>query len=264
MALSNKKQHRRKKRIYAGLALGCALLVFIAVAILGLRKDQIDSNTLCPLDGNYARTAILIDATDSLSDSQIKSAMEEINNLRRRLAINEWVGIFILNENNLTLPAPEIALCYPGDGSTASPLYENPELFQRRFEKDFQKPMEDAIKQLAEMPPQATSPIHEMIQAVALDRNFDSTKQRRFIVVSDMLQNTPQYSHYQNGVDFEAWKNSPHGETFPQFSLLGVDVEILYLKRVKTQSVQTRGHIFFWEKYFAELGAFIKILKPIQ
>ena len=105
-----------------------------------------------------------------------------------------------------------------------------------------------------------------MIWAVALDRNFDSTKKRRLIVVSDMLQNTPEYSHYQNGADFSAWRNSAHGREFPQFSLLGVEVEILYLKRTDdfARAAQNRGHVRFWEDYFVELGAFVKILKPIS
>lgn len=263
------EKRRRKKRAVAVLALAVTLSLAAAAVVVVAPWDtgRLDLATLCPKDGNYPRTAVLVDATDSLSEHQVKTVVEEINVLRDRLVLHEWVGIFVLNEGNLSLPAPEIALCYPGDESTANPLIQNPDLIQRKFEEKFQHPMEDAIERLAQAPPQATSPIHEMIRAVALDRNFDSTKKRRLIVVSDMLQNTPpEYSHYRDGADFSAWRNSAHGREFPQFSLLGVEVEILYLKRPDdfARAAQNRGHVSFWEEYFAELGASVKMLKPIS
>lgn len=263
------QKRRRKQRMHAILALASVLSLVVIAAVLFApwERQEYDLKTLCPYDGNYPRTAVLVDATDTLNESQIKTVLEEMNDLRNRLALHEWVGIFILNEDNLNLSAPEIALCYPGDRSTANPLIQNPELIQREYETKFKNPMESAIKRLAQSSPQGTSPIHEMIYSVALNRDFDSTKQRRLIIVSDMLQHTPPgYSHYRDGVDFDAWRNSPHGRGFPQLSLLGVEVEILYLQRANDHSraVQNRGHVYFWENYFAELGASVQLLKPIR
>ena len=267
MTPTEKRQRKKRRNAILALAAALAVVALIVVIIAPWERGQYNQANLCPRSGDYPRTAVLVDATDSLSESQVKAVVEEINALRDRIALHEWVGIFVLNEDNLTLPAPEIALCYPGDRSTANPLIRNPELIQRQYEKKFQRPMESAIEQLAQAPPQSTSPIHEMIQAVALDRNFDSTKKRRLIVVSDMLQNTPpEYSHYRDGADFSAWRNSAHGRKFPEFSLLCVEVEILYLKRTddSARAAQNRGHVRFWEDYFAELGASVKILKPIS
>ena len=266
MTPSEKRRRKKRRNAVAALAAALSVVAAIVIAIAPWDVGNYDPSSLCPKDGNYPRTAVLVDATDSLSESQVKTVAEEINALRDRLTLHEWVGIFVLNEDNLILPAPEIALCYPGDGATANPLIRNPDLIQRQFEKKFQRPMESAIQRLAKTPPQVTSPIHEMIRAVALDRNFDSTKKRRLIVVSDMLQNTPEYSHYRNDADFSAWRNSAHGRGFPQFSLLGVEVEILYLKRTDdfARAAQNLGHVRFWENYFAELGASVKILKPIS
>ena len=102
-----------------------------------------------------------------------------------------------------------------------------------------------------------------MIRAVALDRNFDSTKGRRLIVVSDLLQNVPDYSHYQAKPDLEQWRDKPYAREFLQLSLLDVDVDILYLKRIDAGSLQTRGHVAFWEDYFDAVGATVHTLKPI-
>ena len=194
---------KRRQRIAPFTLLAILVAIFVALAIVLVSpKQPFDPDTLCPDDGDYPRTAVVIDATDPLSSSQAKAISEEISSLRRELAVNEWVGIFVLNEDNLTLPSPEIALCNPGDESTANPLYENPDQVRRRFERKFRKPMEQAVERLAQLPLSPTSPILEMIRAVALDRSFDSTKERRLIIISDMLHNVPAYSHYRESADF--------------------------------------------------------------
>lgn len=256
---------RRRSRPQAHIvALGIALFVAIAVLTVGLwpQRDY-DEKTLCPKDGDYPRTAVLIDATDALNASQVKTIREEVTALRDRLALHEWVGIFVLNEDNLVLPAPEVALCYPGDESTANPLYENPRQIRRRFEREFRDPIEAAVQRLADLPSRPTSPILEMIRAVALDRNFDSTKGRRLLVVSDLLQNVPEYSHYRAEPDFEQWRQTPYAREFLLLSLLDVQIDVLYLRRTETRPRQTRGHVKFWEEYFHAVGAVVETLKPV-
>lgn len=260
--MAQRRHQGRPKTPFIALVVVVTILVALMVVALWPRGEY-DPKTLCPKDGNYSRTAVLIDATDSLSATQVKAIREEVTALRKRLALHEWVGIFVLDEDNLVLPRPEVALCYPGDESTANPLYENPRQIQRRFEREFRAPIEAAVERLAGLPPKRTSPILEMIRAVALDRNFDSTKGRRLIVVSDLLQNVPDYSHYQAKPDLEQWRDKPYAREFLQLSLLDVDVDILYLKRIDAGSLQTRGHVAFWEDYFDAVGATVHTLKPI-
>ena len=260
--MSPRRRSQRPKAPFIALAVVLAALAAL-VAVALIPRAEYDPDSLCPTDGEYPRTAILIDSTDSLSTSQVKSIREEINALRNRLALNEWVGIFVLDEDDLTLPAPVVALCNPGNESTANPLYENPMQIQRRFDQEFRKPIEEAVEELADLPPKPTSPIFEMVRAVALDRDFDSTRKRRLIVISDMLQNTAVYSHYRGDADFERWQGTNHAKEFLQLSLLGVEVEILYLKRPEVRSLQTHGHVAFWESYFDAVGAEVNTLKPL-
>lgn len=260
--MARRSRRGRLKAPFIALGLAIAVLAMLAAVALWPRGEY-DPTTLCPIDGSYSRTAILIDATDALSASQVKTIREEINALRKRLMLYEWVGIFVLDEDNLVLPQPEVALCNPGDESTANPLYENPRQIRRRFEQDFRAPIEEAVERLARLPSKPTSPILEMIRAVALDPNFDSTKERRLIVVSDLLQNVPAYSHYRQDADFERWRDTPYADEFLQLSLLDVEVDILYLKRADTRARQTRGHVAFWEDYFDAVGAAVQTLKPV-
>ena len=258
-----KRHHRRN--IMAASALAVLAAAFAAAAALVLGQPDIGGD-FCRKDGDYPRTAVLVDATDTLSESQVKLVLEEIGSLRGRIEKGEWMGVYVLNEDNLTLPATEIALCNPGSRETANALYENPEQMERDFQRKFLHRVEDEIRRLASAPPQDTSPIFEMIHAVARDGNFDSTKKRRLIIVSDMLQNMPEFSHYRDGADFEQWRGTDYARNFRQMSLLDADVEILYLIRVggKSEDLQTRGHVEFWEDYFRDIGASVKVLKPIR
>ena len=242
-------QRKRRERIVPIAILATLVAIVLSILVFLNTGRETDPETLCPLDGDYPRTAILIDATNPLSETQGKAIREEIEDLRDRLAQYEWVGIFILSEDNLVLPVPDFAKCNPG--STPNPLYENPEEVIKRFEEEFRKPIDAVIARLLNTtPPSDTSPILEMIRAVALDRDYRTTQPRRMIVVSDLLQNVPQYSHYRDGNDFQTWRDGHYAQTFLQQSLLGVEVEILYLKRVESRRLQTRAHVMFWEDYF--------------
>ena len=257
-------RRRRRQRKWALAALSAAFLLVAGMAALlaAGRAGEYNAETFCPKNGEYARTAILIDGTDSLSDGQIKSVLEETGALRGRLELYEWTGVFVLGEDNLTLPRPEIAICNPGNENTANPIYQNPRDIRRRFDRKFARPLQNAVAGLSALPPGNTSPILEMIRAVALDRDFDSSQKRRLIIISDMLQNVPQYSHYQDGADFTAWQKTTYAREFLQLSLTGVEVEIWYIKRADWRELQTRRHVDFWEKYFAAAGASVSRVRP--
>ena len=250
-------------------------LIFAAVALggaggaalwLDFESQKIDARTFCPKDGVFARTVVLLDATDPLSPGQQKAVGEYLlRQLPRELEDREWLGFFVLREDNVVLPEAEIALCYPGDADSANPLIENPRRRAKIFEEKFQRPMLAALARLvAARPPQSSSPILEMIEAAALRPDFDSTQKRRLVVVSDMLHNTAGYSHYQGERDFADFRGGDYGRRFLELPLAGVDVRILYLKREETAALQTRGHVRFWEDYFSALGARVSRLIPIR
>ena len=259
------KKHRG--RIVAFITLAVLMAAILAGAVwLYAGRPSINPDTFCPLNGKYSRTAVLVDATDSLNRKQIKEIKENLNEMRQNLELYEWVGIFVLNENNLTVPKPIIALCNPGNETTANEFIENISRVRRQYEKNFRAPMESAIDKLANLPEQKESPIFEMIQAVALDSNFDSTKKRRLIIVSDMLQNTPEYSHYTGNMDYDKWRTTDYARDFLDSTLLrDVDVQILYVKRhnEEVKSLQTRRHPEFWRRYFEDVGAYLSLVIPI-
>jgi len=229
------------------------------------KRGSYDSETFCPLDGSERHTAILIDASDTLSPTQVNRVIDHVDGLRRDLDLHEWVGLYVLDEDDISLPQPVFALCNPGSGAQANPLYENPERVRRQFEQKFSRPLAEAVESLATdaRQEQSTSPILEMIRAVATDRRFSASSGRRLLVVSDMLQNMPAYSQYGGDFDFDAFRRLPYAEQFLNVSLLEVDVELIYLKRAHTARLQTRGHIDFWESYFDAVDASLNRVEPV-
>lgn len=254
----------KSERIKAVAALAILLLLVGGAAVWTMpwKRAQYDEVTFCPKDGQYARTAILIDATDALGDVHIKSAIEQATQLvRSRLSLHEWTGVFVLNDDNLTLPSPQVALCNPGGESSCNPVFTNCKDAGRAFKKKFEAPMTSAIQGLAGLPPDEKSPILEMIRAVALDPGFDSSQPRRLIIISDMLQHAPgAYSHYNGDFDFAKWREGEYARDFLQLSLAGTKVEIWYVKRANLGHLQTHGHVEFWNQFFNAAGARVEKL----
>lgn len=247
---------QKQRRRAGGVLLALLLAAGVVVAFAPRHSGEYHPATFCPKDGQYARTAILIDATDSLDDAQIKSATERAADLiGNRLAVHEWTGVFVLDEENLILPSPRIALCNPGGGDECNPLFANCRDAAREFDEKFAAPVAAEIRALAGLPPDDRSPILEMIRAVSLDGGFDSTRKRRLIIVSDMLQNTPAYSHYGGDFNFSEWQKSDYARDFLRLPLAETEVEIWYVKRAGLEHLQTHGHIEFWNQYFAATGA---------
>ena len=104
----------------------------------------------------------------------------------------------------------------------------------------------------------ATSPIIETIRFVrneefprAVDMGNTHQEESRYtlIVVSDLLQNTAQVSHYDG---------LPAVEGLPQsmaISLSGIDVSVRYLRSQRDGRLQNGEHFAWWRRFFAEAGA---------
>lgn len=266
-------RRRLKRGSTPKIAGGVVILLFCISTLAGVvgyvlylqgMHGRYDPDTFCPYDGNHDRTAILVDASDPLSPTQVKRVREYLEDLRHRLSLHEWVGLYVLSETNLVLPSPVFALCNPGSAEEANLLYENPERIRRQFAERFQKPMIAALAQLTTpSAPRATSPILEMIRSVITDRRYRSSGRRRLIIVSDMLQNTRDYSHYTGDYSFELFRAQAYAREFLNLSMLDVYVEVLYLKRTTTEALQTRRHVGFWELYFSAVDATLDRVEPL-
>lgn len=234
----------------------CGLTVLLLAAFwLTHTRPRVDAESLCPLDLPHAQTAILIDKTDPLTEKQKDEVSNLIKSIQPRLDLYEQLSIFKLDDMASVSRLPVFSLCNPGQ-TASSALYQNPAMVEKRFHKKFGQVLEGLIPTLVEGQVSPVSPILEMIQTISRSREFSpqSTK-RTLIVISDLLQNVPAFSHYAKAIEpYGSYKASTYYATVSA-SLEGVHVEVYQVPRVGLQDKQQEALSLFWQSYFNDSGA---------
>lgn len=255
---------RRRRKAKQDL-LGYALLVLALLIAVGLfafstvlrrNRPTLDQTTMCPDDGPRGLTVLLVDTTDSLTPVQNADLRNQLQRLKEAVPEYCAVDVYMVAavERDLLRPIGG-RICNPGNGSNASPFIRNPRLMRDRWAKRFSQPLDDLFTEMLNTPQAEQSPIFESIQSAAVTafgRLSDGVKNRNLIIVSDMLHNTAEYSHYRAIPDFNDFRSTTYYRRVRP-DLRGVDVELYYLRR--DQTPQGKNHIEFWQQYFADSGA---------
>ena len=249
--------------IVAILAVVSALTIFWIKS----RRERVqldEGGTLCPevKDGKSQIPevlVILLDSSDRLGDAQSIQVRHDLERARSRLAKFGRLDVYALRDAGGVLAAPVLTICNPGDGNDLSEITANPELARKRWKEEFASRVDRVLKTGIEAVEAPTSPILEAIQAAGIQTfdlpELDSVRNRRVIVVSDLLQNVPgKMSHYEEVPEFKEFSSSAYYEEV-RVPLEDVKVEVLYLARTRASGIQGLRHIEFWEAYFRSLGA---------
>lgn len=110
----------------------------------------------------------------------------------------------------------------------------------------------------------SNSPIFEMIRELSFRDDFgDEVKQRTLIILSDMMQHTPEYSHYKSTPDFNSFSQGPYADEV-KISLNSIDIKIVYFLRDKLKGAQGKRHLSFWKEYFEEMGTEVVEVRNIR
>ncbi|RUW55474.1 hypothetical protein EOA32_01615 [Mesorhizobium sp. M1A.F.Ca.ET.072.01.1.1] len=250
--------------ILLGLASLAMLSGFIWLNVKARDVVETDAKTGCPVKGRpNSVTAVLFDTSDPVP----QATMEDLANKFRQIAgsIKQggylWVGTLTPTVGNLN---ELFARCNPGDGSTVDVWTSNPGKHQRIWEEAFDKPLKQIPAELSADSQADQSPIMAGIQKVKLglfDNGMFDNVPKRLVIVSDMLENTPVYSQYKSGADYDVFKKSPANSRY-RTDLLGAEVTILYLNRPE-RKFPSVDHVDFWTRWFSENGGnlseFIKL-----
>ena len=249
--------------ICAGLVVG----VIVAVWLVSDAQSNLDKLTLCrkdkPLNG-YA--AVLIDKSDKLSTPEVNWLKVRIDNLKTELGKNAKLSLFVVNDTSAQMLGPNgsFSKCNPGSEDTANPFYEHPKFVQKNFEATFGDPLNKALAALMDPEKSKTSPILEAIQHISKLPEFVGTpKDRKLVIVSDMLQNVREYSQYSNLTKFDDLRKTSYFAKVAPHQLNGVTIEIDYLIRRRDRVSQTIEHKNFWLDYFLAFGASRPVLNEI-
>ena len=219
-----------------------------------------DKITYCPEAGAYARTVLLVDLTDEISFIQEQKLRNFIHSLADPknddvVPQHTMLSVYLLSEGDLNaIPTPVIEVCNPGSGEGISEFTGNPRLANKRFRERFAVPIDAAIGQVVHTEAARTSPIIESIRGIAVSTFVEPPApgyEHRLIVISDMLQNTRNASHYRGGQILD------DGTLSNLKSDLGnVDrVDIKVIARQSSERLQGKALVEYWREYFRASGS---------
>lgn len=271
MQTKRQRSIRKKRKDIVGVVLitlaAALILAFIgSYAYFSSRAGKINKETLCPEAGVTETTAILIDRTDALNPTQRIAIRNHLDDLRAGIPPGGEVVIYSVGPTMEDLLKPEFRMCNPGSGSNANEFYENPKLLEKRWREGFLKPLQKTLESMLVPNSASISPIMESIQSVVLtsfaQHKSKHLKLKRLVLVSDLLHNTSEFSHYRGDLDFKHFRKNPYYRKV-RGNFDGIEVVLLYIRR-DTPVVQGRKHIQFWQEYFADQGGLVKRVVAIE
>jgi hypothetical protein len=257
-----------RKHVLGGALAVLALGVLAAgayVYVTAARPPALDRTSLCPVDGARAMTVVLLDSTDEIPEI----GKHEIRTVLLDMA--ETVPVHGLLELRLLDPKTPggrqiFAKCNPGDGAGLSEYTANPRMAKKRWLEGFRQPLEESLNTGFQAVPGKTSPIMETVQRIAVDRFSGRAAEdtpKSLVLVSDMLENAPDYSQYSGDLSYSRYKASRAYRKL-QTDLHGAEVTIYYIQRVAAKRFNSADHIRFWADWIRDNKGRFKQANKLQ
>lgn len=241
--MSRRPRSRRSLRKADSFPIGWAIaggIALIAIVVgfgwlymsAAQRNPQRDAETNCPKSGPVEQILVLVDVTDPVGPIAQSDILNQLNAMADALPKG---GLFELRTLTTGDARTEtiFAACNPGDGSDLDHWTGNPEAARKRWDQKLDAPLKAAMDRALHAEPGETSPIMAGIQQVAVDRlgsTYTKSIPNRLVVISDLLENTPSFSMYKSGPDFETYRQSKAAAEYGT-DLAGAVVEVWLLRR---------------------------------
>lgn len=223
------------------------------------------SADLCREDSDPDQiVAVVVDASGEFTPLQRAAMLDRFYRALGRVAPSEderrlvggevRIDIYNANASNGGLLEPVFSRCSPPPLSGLQLLGGNKRRDERSYLSDFVDPLRQSMERLVAGESTDTSPLLESISA-AVEQSFSgrtSGNKQAVIVLSDMLQNSDNYSFYgQRGVPpFEEFYRSPEHNAVP-LDLRGAEFCPVLINRANVIEDNLQGvalHIW-WEQY---------------
>jgi len=277
--MAYKQTNKRRKQLGNGsvshnhkailiLAVAIALLIILGVVNFEASSEQekIDPVTFCKRDKSSEITVILIDHTDIITTIQKAALENRLWDIVNATGKNSKIKLYEVNNVNAKVLSPAIDVCNPGNENDVNEFTGNKMLAHKKFEERFRKPLKVILDGILSKENATNSPIMGAVQSVAVTSFIgeeQAAEKKRFILVSDLLENTKNYSLYKSEIDFENFKSSEHWKSI-RSDLNNVDVEIFFLRRNGADKFQNTNLRKFWINFFEEQGAIVSRFLPIE
>jgi hypothetical protein len=267
MPVLGSRARARQRANYVRIVIISLVIIAAIGAMVYSKISQVAANdlhTLCPAGGPLGHTVLLVDKSDPLTFTQSKEfnvLYQEI--VTKRVPKGHLLSVYALGDDFQKTAEPIIELCNPGDGSGLSTITSNPSRVLSEFQTKYVAPMLAKASELVTSRPSRTSPIMEMIQLVGITgfRKKDVKGPRQLIIVSDLLQNTAEFSMYRGIPTFAAFLSTPYAAKAIA-DLPGVQVELQVF--MHSPQIQKPELLTFWEEYIFKAKGKLTLFNPIK
>jgi hypothetical protein len=258
MARRSRNRRTQSIDVFTGILLAIVGLVILGLLVgflwwLKKTKVVLDESSNWPVAGPRAVHALIFDRTDPIFQQQAERIRQRMKELRESASFGTRFDIYTVEGDTKNLLTPVLTICSLNRPEEANEFIENPELIKQRYEQRFVAVLERTIEELLRASSRPTSPIIESMKSASIS-SFGPFEQRkspfRMTMISDMIQNTPVYSHILSEPNFTQLARSPAWRAL-QPNLFGAEVNILYLRSNQQRSgrlIQNQGHQIFWEQ----------------
>jgi len=214
----------------------------------------LDPETECRMDRNDpAHTVLLIDQSDPFSENDLAWVDELIDAEARSLPRFGRLTVILPNSAQPFDPRTLYAHCSPGSVDDANPILQNPRMIDDTWREHFYKPLSETVGDTLQTTSQPSSPLFEALYAVGDRADFQTNrKNRRLVIVSDLMQHSDGFSFYRNGADLAAYGETSIASQTPRFD--GVDVVARIVPR-QEYDLPISELKAFWRSYFDKTGA---------
>jgi hypothetical protein len=273
MARRSKRKAKSLDKV-AGIALallGVAVLGALGAGAYWLKKSKpvLDAQTGCPVQGPTFVHMVLFDQTDPISPQQGQQVKQRIERYKSEASFGYRFDLYTFDGDTKNVLKPVLQLCSPGRPDEANELIANPQLEKKRYEERFAAVLDRTVGELLREQRREMSPLIESLKASAVS-SFGAVQGKdvrlRVTIVSDLIQHSPNNSHFKAVPDFAQLSRTMTWSTIaPQ--LKGAEVDILYLLRPEAKRVgkpiQDRGHQLFWEQLIQAANGTLLRVDPI-
>ena len=238
---------------------GAVIVSVVALVIGGFwladrqkKANATDAVTLCPVEGPTGAMVALLDLTDPLTRSQANQLQTWLGDEIASSPRGAMLSVGVVSEDPSDWGA-RFAKCKPQTAEDANPLIQNPSILGETYNDEFLVPLHETLEEMMQSETQDTSPIMESLQALVSETpNFTTTRPRRLVIVSDMLQNSNVLSFYRA----EGWEYFIETRAHERLAgnLADVEVTLLRIPRTSANIGDPLKVDTFWARYFDSQG----------
>jgi len=254
--LRNLSKKDKQGLVLIAISMLILLVLIISLLVVSTSKDrQYDKVTLCNEHINRESNNIFIfDISDPLSVHQKEFLINRFKAIIDASNINDKFSLFTLDNESKGISSPISSVCMPKRPENTNLLTENSDFIKENFQNKFYLPMEKSLSLASIDNTMSSSPIFEAISDIKSLGYLDKNAQiNNIYLISDMLQNTNQYSVYSS--------KEKAISSLPNISMPNTQFIVYWLDRTSNRKYQTARLAKEWAKYFDSIASLSLIEK---